>query len=151
MPEVLLSVSGIEVAYGGIRAVKGVDLQVHRGEKVSLIGSNGAGKTTVLKAITALLPTQAGQIHIMGRSAQGLGAWDLVQMGVVMVPEGRGVFGRMSILENLQMGAYLHRDAKVAKDLDHVWGLFPRLADRKSSWRAPYRAVNNKCWRWAVP
>ncbi len=130
MSEVLLSVQGVEVGYGGIRAVKGVSLEVRAGEKVCLIGSNGAGKTTTLKAITGLLPLQGGSVSLMGQSTQGCGPWDLVQRGLVMVPEGRGVFGRMSILENLQMGAHLRRDAEVQHDIDRVLTLFPRLAER---------------------
>ena len=131
MSEVLLSVQGLEVAYGGIRAVKGVSLEVRQGEKVCLIGSNGAGKTTTLKAITGLLPASAGSVQVMGLPAQGCGAWDLVQRGLVMVPEGRGVFARMSILENLQMGAYLRRDPDVRRDMDRMLALFPRLGERR--------------------
>ena len=134
MAEVLLSVQGLAVAYGGIQAVKGVDLQVRTGEKVCLIGSNGAGKTTTLKAITGLLPAARGQVSFKGHPTTGQGAWDLVQQGLVMVPEGRGVFARMSILENLQMGAYLRRDNQVASDLDRMWTLFPRLAERQHQW-----------------
>ena len=134
MAEVLLSVQGLAVAYGGIQAVKGVDLEVRTGEKVCLIGSNGAGKTTTLKAITGLLPAARGQVSFKGHLVNGQGAWDLVQQGLVMVPEGRGVFARMSILENLQMGAYLRRDNQVASDLDRMWTLFPRLAERQHQW-----------------
>jgi branched-chain amino acid transport system ATP-binding protein len=131
MSDVLLSVNDLQVAYGGIRAVKGVSLEVRAGEKVCLIGSNGAGKTTTLKAITGILPKSGGQVSVMGQSAQTTGPWDLVRHGLVMVPEGRGVFARMSILENLQMGAYLRRDAQVRQDLDRVLTLFPRLAERR--------------------
>ena len=121
------------MAYGGIRAVKGVSLEVRQGEKVCLIGSNGAGKTTTLKAITGLLPVSAGSVQVMGQPAQGCGAWDLVQRGLVMVPEGRGVFARMSILENLYMGAYLRDDkAEMARDLARVFALFPRLHERRN-------------------
>lgn len=132
MAETLLSVQGLAVAYGGIRAVKGVSLEVRAGEKVCLIGSNGAGKTTTLKAITGLLPAAAGEVNFRGQSLAGQGTWDLVQQGLVMVPEGRGVFARMSILENLQMGAYIRRDAQVADDLDRTFSMFPRLAERKT-------------------
>jgi branched-chain amino acid transport system ATP-binding protein len=132
MAETLLSVQGLAVAYGGIRAVKGVNLEVRAGEKVCLIGSNGAGKTTTLKAITGLLPAAAGEVNFRGQSLAGQGTWDLVQQGLVMVPEGRGVFARMSILENLQMGAYIRRDAQVADDLDRTFSMFPRLAERKT-------------------
>jgi branched-chain amino acid transport system ATP-binding protein len=129
---VLLSVHQAEVAYGGIQAVKGVSLEVRAGELVSLIGSNGAGKTTTMKAITGLLPLVGGQIELMGRDIRGLGPWDLVQQGLAMVPEGRGVFTRMTILENLQMGAYIRRDAAaVADDIARVFATFPRLKERR--------------------
>jgi branched-chain amino acid transport system ATP-binding protein len=129
---VLLSVRRAEVAYGGIQAVKGVSLEVRAGELVSLIGSNGAGKTTTLKAITGLLPLVGGQIELMGRDIRGLGPWDLVQQGLAMVPEGRGVFTRMTIVENLQMGAYIRRDAAaVADDMARVFATFPRLKERR--------------------
>ena len=127
----LLQVTDLRVAYGGIQAVKGVSFQVNEGELVSLIGSNGAGKTTAMKAITgSLLPT-AGRIEYLGRDIRGQGSWDLVKQGLVMVPEGRGVFTRMSILENLQMGAYLRRDkAGIQTDIERVFHLFPRLKER---------------------
>jgi branched-chain amino acid transport system ATP-binding protein len=134
MAEVLLSVQGLAVAYGGIQAVKGVSFEVRAGEKVCLIGSNGAGKTTTLKAITGLLPAAQGSVTFRGQNTAGQGAWDLVRQGLVMVPEGRGVFARMSILENLQMGAYIRRDARVEEDLDRMWSMFPRLAERKNQW-----------------
>jgi len=127
----LLQVTDLRVAYGGIQAVKGVSFQVNEGGLVSLIGSNGAGKTTTMKAITgSLLPT-AGRIEYLGRDIRGQGSWDLVKQGLVMVPEGRGVFTRMSILENLQMGAYLRRDkAGIQSDIERVFHLFPRLKER---------------------
>ena len=132
MASTLLKVKGLQVAYGGIQAVKGVDMEVHEGELVSLIGSNGAGKTTTMKAITGTLALQAGDIEYLGRSIRGQGPWDLVQQGLVMVPEGRGVFTRMSITENLQMGAYLRRDAAgIARDIERMFELFPRLRERK--------------------
>lgn len=133
MKEVLLQVSGLKVAYGGIEAVKGIDFEVREGELVSLIGSNGAGKTTTMKAITGSLPLSGGEIAYLGRSIQGQGAWDLVRQGLAMVPEGRGVFTRMTITENLQMGAYVRRDtAGIADDLEKVFGIFPRLKERRS-------------------
>jgi branched-chain amino acid transport system ATP-binding protein len=130
---VLLKVNNLHVAYGGIQAVKGISLEVREGELVSLIGSNGAGKTTTMKAITGTLAASSGHIDYLGRDIQGQGAWDLVKQGLVMVPEGRGVFTRMSILENLQMGAYL-RDDKVgiATDIERVFALFPRLKERST-------------------
>lgn len=130
---VLLKVSGLKVAYGGIQAVKGVDLEVHEGELVSLIGSNGAGKTTTMKAITGSLPINAGEIQYLGKSIKGRGAWDLVKEGLVMVPEGRGVFTRMTIEENLQIGAYIRNDKDgIANDIERVFGIFPRLKERRS-------------------
>jgi branched-chain amino acid transport system ATP-binding protein len=132
MNETLLKVSGLKVAYGGIQAVKGVDFEVRAGELVSLIGSNGAGKTTTMKAITGLLPLSAGDIQFMGRSVRGRGAWDMVKQGLAMVPEGRGVFTRMSITENLQMGAHIRTDkAGIAADMERVFTTFPRLKERK--------------------
>jgi branched-chain amino acid transport system ATP-binding protein len=127
----LLQVTDLRVAYGGIQAVKGVSFQVNEGELVSLIGSNGAGKTTTMKAITGSLLPAAGRIEYLGRDIRGQGSWDLVKQGLVMVPEGRGVFTRMSILENLQMGAYLRRDkAGIQTDIERVFHLFPRLKER---------------------
>jgi branched-chain amino acid transport system ATP-binding protein len=129
--EILLKVNGLKVAYGGIQAVKGVDLEVRQGELVSLIGANGAGKSTTLKAITGLQPFAAGDVSLMGRSIKGRGAWDLVKQGLVMVPEGRGTFTRMSITENLLMGAYTRKDAEVQDDLERIFGIFPRLKERR--------------------
>jgi branched-chain amino acid transport system ATP-binding protein len=128
----LLKVTGLKVSYGGIQAVKGVDFEVHEGELVSLIGSNGAGKTTTMKAITGTLPINAGDIEYLGKSIRGQGPWDLVKQGLAMVPEGRGVFTRMTIIENLQMGAYIRNDtADIALDIDKVCSIFPRLKERR--------------------
>ncbi len=129
--EILLKISDLKVAYGGIQAVKGVSLEVRQGELVSLIGANGAGKSTTLKAITGLQPAAAGEIQLMGQSIKGRGAWDLVKQGLVMVPEGRGTFTRMTITENLLMGAYVRKDAEVQSDLERIFGIFPRLKERK--------------------
>jgi len=132
MSQTLLKVSGLKVAYGGIQAVKGVDFEVKEGELVSLIGSNGAGKTTTMKAITGLVPLNDGDIQYMGQSIRGRGPWDLVKQGLAMVPEGRGVFTRMTITENLQMGAHIRTDkAGIAEDLERVFTTFPRLKERK--------------------
>ena len=128
----MLKVTGLKVAYGGIQAVKGVGFEVHQGELVSLIGANGAGKTTTLKAITGTQPVAMGDIEFMGRSIKGQGAWDLVKQGLVMVPEGRGTFARMTIVENLQMGAYVREDDEVQADIDKVFAIFPRLKERAS-------------------
>ena len=132
MSEILLKVSGLKVAYGGIQAVKGVDFEVREGELVSLIGSSGAGKTTTMKAITGTLPFVDGDIEFLGRSIKGRGAWDLVGEGLVIVPEGRGVFTRMTITENLQIGAYIRDDTGgIAEDIERMFAIFPRLRERK--------------------
>jgi branched-chain amino acid transport system ATP-binding protein len=132
MANTLLKVSGLKVSYGGIKAVKGVDLEVREGELISLIGSNGAGKTTTMKAITGSLAFEAGDIEYLGQSIKGKGAWDLVGQGLAMVPEGRGVFTRMTITENLQMGAYIRKDTQgIANDIERMFGIFPRLKERK--------------------
>ncbi|MEO0029889.1 MAG: High-affinity branched-chain amino acid transport ATP-binding protein LivF [Pseudomonadota bacterium] len=132
MAATLLKVKGLKVAYGGIQAVKGVDFEVHEGELVSLIGSNGAGKTTTMKAITGTLPINAGDIEYLGKSIAGQGPWDLVKQGLAMVPEGRGVFTRMTIIENLLMGAYIRTDtAAIQDDMEKVFHTFPRLRERK--------------------
>jgi branched-chain amino acid transport system ATP-binding protein len=130
MAQTLLKVKDLMVAYGGIQAVKGVSFEVRQGELVSLIGANGAGKTTTLKAITGTQPAAAGDIEFMGKSIKGQGAWDLVKQGLVMVPEGRGTFTRMTIVENLQMGAFVRNDNEVQADIDKVFGIFPRLKER---------------------
>jgi branched-chain amino acid transport system ATP-binding protein len=132
MANLLLKVTGLKVAYGGIQAVKGVDFEVKEGELVTLIGSNGAGKTTTMKAITGTLAAAEGDIEFMGKSIKGKGSWDLVREGLAMVPEGRGVFTRMTIIENLQMGAYIREDKpEIANDIEMVFGIFPRLKERK--------------------
>ena len=132
MAQTLLKVQGLKVAYGGIQAVKGIDLEVREGELITLIGSNGAGKTSTMKAITGSIDLLEGQIEYLGQTIRGQGAWDLVKAGLAMVPEGRGVFARMTITENLQMGAYIRSDrADIAADIDKVFALFPRLKERR--------------------
>jgi branched-chain amino acid transport system ATP-binding protein len=126
----LLSVRDLSVSYGGIQAVKALSLDLFEGELVSLIGANGAGKTTTLKAICGLLSPSAGEVRYLGQPIQGQGAWDLVAQGLVMVPEGRGIFTRMTIDENLRMGAYLRKDAQIESDMAAVYQRFPRLKER---------------------
>ncbi len=129
----LLQVTGLQVAYGGIQAVKGVDFEVREGELVTLIGSNGAGKTTTMKAITGTLPLAGGDIVYRGKSIRGQGPWDLVKQGLAMVPEGRGVFTRMSIMENLYMGAYIRNDKQgIEDDIEKMFAIFPRLKERRT-------------------
>lgn len=131
MSEPLLDIQGLQVRYGAIEAVKGIDLQVHAGERVTLIGANGAGKTSTLKALAGLLPTTAGQIHFAGRPITGQAAHLLPGQGMALVPEGRGIFARMSVLENLQAGAYLRADQQqVAEEMQALFVHFPRLRER---------------------
>ncbi len=134
--EAILKISGLKVAYGGIKAVKGIDLEVHKGELVTLIGANGAGKTTTLKAITGTLPhcSVDGVISYKGQSLKDSKSFQLVQRKLAMVPEGRGVFTRMSIHENLMVGAYTRDDkAGIADDIAKWFGVFPRLKERASA------------------
>src|SRR5438034_79860 len=129
----LLELKRLHVAYGGIQAVKGIDLTVRQGELVCLIGANGAGKTTTLKGITGLQPIKGGTIHYDGQDITGKPAFLLVRRGLSMVPEGRGVFGALSIEENLAMGAYTRNDhVAVRSDVERVYGLFPRLKERRT-------------------
>lgn len=128
----LLDVRGIDVAYGGIRAVRQLNLHVHPGELVALIGANGAGKSTTLRAICGLVPLAAGSIHYQGQSLAGQPVHSMVRQGLVMVPEGRGIFPQLTIEENLYMGAYTRTDKDgVAQDLEGVFIRFPRLAERR--------------------
>jgi len=128
----LLELKDLQVAYGGIQAVKGIDLSVDQGELVCLIGANGAGKTTTLKGITGLQPIKSGKIHYAGEDITGKPAFQLVRKGLSMVPEGRGVFGALTIEENLAMGAYARDDrAAIKEDVERVFGLFPRLKERR--------------------
>lgn len=127
----VLDIQNLHVAYGGIQAVKGISLNVQAGELVTLIGANGAGKTTTLKAITGLLKPQQGSVSYFGQDITGKDSFKLVEQGLVMVPEGRGVFTRMTITENLQMGAYTRNDkGGIAADIDKMFALFPRLKER---------------------
>jgi branched-chain amino acid transport system ATP-binding protein len=127
----MLEVRGLRVAYGGIAAVKGIDLDVAAGELVCLIGANGAGKTTTLKAIAGALSCAGGRVRLGGRDTTGLPSHRLVRLGLALVPEGRGIFARLTVGENLRMGAYCRDDAGIRDDLDRVCSLFPRLRDRR--------------------
>lgn len=132
----LLEVRNLKLSYGGIAAVKGIDFYINSGELVTLIGANGAGKTTTLKVIAGLLQPSSGSIHFLGSAIGGQPAYELAELGVGLVPEGRGVFARMTILENLQMGAYVRQGSHSAKSIDHdlevVLETFPRLRERLS-------------------
>jgi branched-chain amino acid transport system ATP-binding protein len=127
----LLEIRGLEVRYGGIRAVKGIDLEVGAGEMVCIIGANGAGKSSTLRAISGLVPTAPGAVRFGGGDLAGAPAFRRARAGLVMVPEGRGVFAQLSVEENLAMGAYARADAGIAPDRERVFELFPRLAERR--------------------
>ncbi len=127
----MLQVRGLKVSYGGIAAVKGIDLDVAAGEMVCLIGANGAGKTTTLKALARMLPSQ-GEIRYDGGDISSLPAHQLISRGFTLVPEGRGVFARLTVQENLAMGAYYRNDTTaIAEDLERIFQLLPRLAERR--------------------
>ena len=129
----LLEVRGLKVSYGGINAVKGIDLEIREGELVALIGANGAGKSTTLRALAGLERPTGGSVHYQGHSITHHPAHELVRKGMALTPEGRGIFGRLSVEENLYMGAYCRDDAKgIAADLTRVYALFPRLRERRN-------------------
>ena len=129
----ILEVHDLKVSYGGIHALKGIDLRIAAGELVALIGSNGAGKTTTLKALAGLLHCTAGKLHYEGKSLHHLPPHRRVSAGVALVPEGRGIFARLTVAENLQMGAYIRNDDKqISADLERMYTLFPRLAERRT-------------------
>ena len=127
----LLRLAGVEVAYGGIVALKGIDVEVRQGEIVALLGANGAGKTTTLRTISGLLTPRSGEVQYAGESLSGIPAHEIVRLGIGHSPEGRRIFARMSVLENLQMGAYRFKSVS-STDLNQVFDLFPRLAERRS-------------------
>ena len=128
----LLEIKDLKVSYGGIEALKGISLQVKQGEIVTLIGANGAGKSTTLRAISGLVPIKSGEIIYNGQRINGLGPQKIVAQGLCMVPEGRRVFPNLTVLENLKIGAYLRKD-DLTGDIEHIYELFPRLKER--SWQ----------------
>ena len=128
----LLEIEGLKVLYGRVEALHGIDLSVEEGEVVTLIGSNGAGKTTTVRTISGLVPASGGRIMLEGKEISGLPAPEIVKRGIGHSPEGRHVFPRLSVRDNLIMGAYLRRDKNVKKDMDRVFKLFPRLLERDS-------------------
>ena len=128
----LLKIENLTVAYGGIQAVKGISLEVQGGEMVALVGTNGAGKTTALKAIAGLLSAPRDSIQFEGRAVGGMASHELARAGLALVPEGRGIFPKLTVAENLAMGAYLRNRAETDRELTRVFSLFPRLRDRAS-------------------
>jgi branched-chain amino acid transport system ATP-binding protein len=131
-PEVLLDIRDVQTYYGRIQALHGVSLQVHKGEIVTLIGANGAGKTTILKTVSGLLHPRHGSVHFEGRDISQEPAHTLVRAGIGHAPEGRRIFSRLSVLENLQMGAFTRTAAEAREDMTRVFELFPRLKERTS-------------------
>jgi branched-chain amino acid transport system ATP-binding protein len=128
----LLQIAGLVVEYGSIRALKGIAFQVHEGEIVSLIGANGAGKTTTVKTISGLLPVAAGSIQLFGKEIAGADPRDIVQAGVSHCPEGRQIFPRMTVLENLELGAYTRREQDLRSDYERIYSYFPILQQRRN-------------------
>lgn len=129
----MLKIENIDVFYGAIHALKGISVEVHEGEIVTLIGANGAGKSTILRTISGLLKPKAGQITFEGKNIAGAAAQDIVKMSISQVPEGRRVFANMSVLENLELGAYIRSDSKeIQEDMEKVFERFPRLSERRS-------------------
>lgn len=128
----MLEVRGLETFYGNIKALKGIDLSVRPGSVACIIGANGAGKTTLLKTIAGLLAPRAGTIALLGEGITGLGAARIVRRGIVLVPEGRAILTRMTVAENLEMGAYHRRDGAIGSDIERVMERFPILKDRRN-------------------
>ena len=129
----MLEVTGLRVAYGGIQAVRSITFHVNEGEMVALIGANGAGKTSTLKAIARVLDAAGGDVHFCGEKVTRIAAHDMIRKGIALVPEGRGVFPRLSVAENLAMGAFVRDDkAEIANDLERMYGYFPRLKERET-------------------
>jgi branched-chain amino acid transport system ATP-binding protein len=128
----VLQVEGIHTYYGAIEALKGITLEVHEGEIVTLIGSNGAGKTTTLRSISGIVPPRTGRIIFRGEEIQGLAGHEVASIGIAHSPEGRRIFPRMTVLENLEMGAFTRKDSKgIREDVERVYSLFPRLRERE--------------------
>ena len=144
----LLNVEDLWVSYDQIQAVRGVSFAVGKGEIVTLIGANGAGKSSILQAISGLHKVSRGRVALRGEDLLAVPAHLRVARGIAHVPEGRGIFGNLTVLENLRLAAYRRRDAEIQGDLDRVLTLFPRLAERRSG-AIPFPAANSRCWRWA--
>ena len=127
----MLEVTGLHVAYGGIQAVRSITFHVNQGEMVALIGANGAGKTSTLKAISRVIDAVGGDVHFCGKKIDQIAPHDIIRQGIALVPEGRGVFPRLTVAENLAMGAFLRNDKpEIAADLEKIYGYFPRLKER---------------------
>jgi len=129
----MLKIDNINVYYGAIHALKGISIEVNQGEIITLIGANGAGKSTILRTISGILKPKTGQIDFEGKSIAGMPAQDIVKLGISQVPEGRRIFANMTVLENLELGAYIRNDSKgIKEDFDKIFTSFPKLAERRS-------------------
>src|SRR4051794_25339335 len=146
----LLEVDDIHTYYGSIEALKGITITVEEGECVTLIGSNGAGKSTTLRSISGLTPPRQGAIRFRGHDISKMPAQEIVGLGISQSPEGRRCFQRMTVRENLELGAYLRRDSTIREDLDRVFELFPRLKEREKQKAGRCRAASSRCWRSAA-
>ncbi|HTO74929.1 MAG TPA: ABC transporter ATP-binding protein [Thermoanaerobaculia bacterium] len=128
--EPILEVRDLVVSYGAIKALKGISIRLMADEIVTLIGANGAGKSTTLRAIVGLVPPASGEVRFDGKSTRGVATFRLVRQGLILVPEGRAIFANLSVRENLELGAYARRDQEIGGDLEKVVGIFPRLKER---------------------
>lgn len=147
----LLKVQDLDVYYGGIHALKQVSFTINAGEIVTLIGANGAGKSTTLRAVSGLVPTSSGSVEFKGVDITNMPAHKIAGLKLTHVPEGRRVFANLSVEVNLQLGAYLRKDkAQVQEDLERVYTLFPALPSGAGSWLAASAAASSRCWPWAA-
>ena len=148
----LLKVTDLVVSYGGIEALKGISFEVEQGQIVTLIGANGAGKSTTLRTISGLVRSREGRVYFEGRDITDYNTQKIVETGIAMVPEGRRVFANLTVLENLRIGAYLRKDKEVVEqDIQYVYELFPRLKERSWQLAEPCPAENSRCSPWAGP
>ena len=147
----MLKVENLVVSYGGIEALKGISLEVPKGEIVTLIGANGAGKSTLLRSIVGLVKPQSGKITYEGEDITGRNSQQIVKKGLTLVPEGRRIFPNLTVLENLQIGAYMRTDKDgIEKDIKRMYELFPRLEERWKNaagrWPVRFPAASSRCW-----
>ena len=142
----MLKVDNINVYYGAIHAIKGISFHVEEGEVVTLIGANGAGKSTTLQTISGLLRSRTGSVEFMGENISRLPPHKILERGLAQVPEGRRIFLQMTVMENLEMGAYTRRDGSQAAELEKVFDQFPRLAERRKQIAGTSPAASSRCW-----
>jgi branched-chain amino acid transport system ATP-binding protein len=147
----VLEVTGLHVAYGGIQAVRSITFHVNEGETVALIGANGAGKTSTLKAISRVLDAVGGDVHFCGEKISRIAPHHVIRKGIALVPEGRGVFPRLTVLENLRMGAYMRDDRPTSSRICKWFSLFPRLKERESQLAGTLSGASSRCWPSAAP